>query len=50
MTCLPDIEQLARRLYTERVAERGPTWEQLGEVTRSVWREIAERELFGDLA
>lgn len=50
MSCSPDVEALARRLYAERVAERGPLWDQLGEVTKSVWREIAEQELFGDLA
>lgn len=42
-----DVEDLARLLYAERVAERGPRWDQLGEVTKLVWRERALREIFG---
>lgn len=34
-----DIEWEAAALYAECVAERGPRWEQIGEVTKSVWRE-----------
>lgn len=41
------IEELAQRMYTERAAERGPAWHQLGEVTKNVWREYAAKELFG---
>lgn len=29
----------AALLYEDRIAERGPRWSQLGEVTRSVWIE-----------
>ena len=43
------IESYARELYRVRVAERGPAWEQLSEVTRGVWRRIAFDELYGDL-
>lgn len=43
------IEALARQLY-ERCAPVAPSWEQLGDVTKSVWRERAQAELFGDLA
>lgn len=39
------IEALAERMYTERIAERGPRWNQLGEVTKSVWREYAMLEM-----
>ena len=35
-----DLEWEAAALYHERVAERGPRWHQLGEVTKSVWREF----------
>jgi hypothetical protein len=41
------IDQLAQRMYAERVAERGPRWDQLGDVTRGVWLERAAVELFG---
>lgn len=48
------LEALARRMYTERAAERGPRWEQLGDVTRSVWlgyaQAVLDAELYGDLA
>jgi hypothetical protein len=30
-------EIAAARLYTQRAAERGPPWDQLGEITRLVW-------------
>lgn len=41
------VDELAERMYTERVAERGPAWHQLGDVTQSVWRAIALKEMFG---
>lgn len=41
------IESMARRMYTERAAERGPAWDQLGAVTRSVWLERAQEALAG---
>lgn len=44
-----EIDDLAQALYLERVAERGPRCDQLGEVTKSVWREYALLELAGDL-
>ena len=37
----PELEQIAAMLYAQRVQERGPAWEQLGGVTRSVWLERA---------
>ena len=49
----PELEQLAEMLYAQRVQERGPAWNQLGDVTRSVWLERALfdvptlEELFG---
>lgn len=36
---LIDLEWEARILYHECAAERGPRWDQLGETTKSVWRE-----------
>lgn len=44
---IPDVETLARKRYTERVSSqgRGPTWEQLGDVTRLVWRGYAADEV-----
>lgn len=50
MNSLPEIEQLARRLYAEGAGERGPAWDLLGDVTKSVWRERAAQQLYGDLA
>ncbi len=44
-----EIEALARELY-EACPTPKPAWEQLGDTTRSVWRERAEAALFGDLA
>lgn len=35
-----EIDWIAEILYTARVQERGPRWHQLGEVTKSVWREM----------
>lgn len=34
-----ELDQEAAMLYGQRVQERGPRWEQLGDVTKSVWRE-----------
>lgn len=33
------VDSEAAALYQQRVAERGPPWEQLGDITKSVWRE-----------
>lgn len=41
------LTQLAQALYAQRVAERGPRWDQLGDVTRGVWLERAAQEMFG---
>lgn len=38
------IEQVAERLYGQCQTPK-PNWSQLGEVTKSVWRERAEKEL-----
>lgn len=32
------LDTEASLLYHERIYERGPKWEQLGEVTKSLWR------------
>ena len=37
----PELELIAEMLYTLRAQERGPAWNQLGDVTRSVWLERA---------
>jgi hypothetical protein len=47
---MSDIEALARRMYAEGAAERGPAWDQLGDTTKSVWLERAAAEIYGDLA
>ena len=47
---MSQIELLARSMYAERCAERGPRWDQLGDVTRSVWMDYARAALYGDLA
>lgn len=41
------LDQLARHLYETNTLV-APTWDQLGDVTRSVWRERAQALL--DLA
>ena len=38
------FEMLAEMMYAERVAERGPAWRDLGDVTRAVWIERAMAE------
>lgn len=37
------VEELAREMYTVRVTNRalGPSWDQIGSVTKSVWLEYA---------
>lgn len=47
-----EIEALAERMYTDRVSSLGlgPTWEQLGDVTRSVWRDYAQADLLSEFA
>ncbi len=49
---MSETEDLARDMYRERVAERGPAWELLGEVTKALWRERAEAAIIAgeDLA
>lgn len=47
---MTDLERLARDLYTKRCVPQGPPWEQLGDVTRGVWIEIAQAELFKEFA
>jgi hypothetical protein len=42
-----DIDDQARALY-EAAAPCAPTWDQLGEITRSVWQERADRKAAGD--
>lgn len=43
-----EVEQLARQLY-DRCTPVKPTWDQLGETTKSVWREQAAEQLSKDL-
>lgn len=38
---MSEVEATAARMYAEAVQERGPAWEQLGDVTKSVWMERA---------
>lgn len=40
-------DALARRLY-EACPTPKPSWEQLGDITRAVWRDSAERHAAGD--
>ena len=44
------LDEEARVLYEQRVAERGPRWDQIGEVTKSVWREYVLAGQLSDLA
>ena len=39
------LEALAAELYTEAAVPQGPPWDQLGDVTRSVWIERARQQL-----
>lgn len=41
------IDQLAQQLY-EQCCPVAPGWDQIGEVTKSVWREHAQRRAAGD--
>jgi hypothetical protein len=47
-----ETEARAAALYHAAAQERGPTWDQLGAVTRSVWLERAQAtgndDLFDD--
>ena len=46
-----EIEALAAELYAANgSALSHPTWDQLGDVTRSVWRERARAQLLSDFA
>lgn len=36
---IADPETLAQWMYEAGAQERGPAWHQIGEVTKSVWRE-----------
>ena len=42
-----DLQRVARKLYVESDLI-APTWEQLGEATKSTWIERAKRALAGD--
>lgn len=46
----PEVWAKARELYDAREYKSTPTWDQLGDVTKSVWRERAEAILFGEFA
>lgn len=43
-----DIDARAKALY-ERCAPVAPKWEQLGEATKSVWRESLDNPLYRHL-
>lgn len=46
-----EVVALAQRLYESMDSIAScPPWSQLGDVTRSVWIERAEAQLFGELA
>jgi len=46
-----EIEEAARAMYDARPSRpHCPSWDQLGETTKSVWREYVLAEAFGDLA
>lgn len=47
---MSEVEALAAQMYTQRCVPQGPPWDQLGEVTRSVWLEKAEAILYEDIA
>lgn len=47
---MSELEALAKQLYDVGSAGCSLSWEQLGDVTRSVWLERAQAELYGDLA
>lgn len=44
---MADLEAQARDLYAQGTRS-APAWSQLGEVTKQVWREHAQRYLDGD--
>jgi hypothetical protein len=44
---MKNIDALARTLY-DRCPTVKPAWEQIGEATRSTWRESAQRYAAGD--
>lgn len=39
------LDEAARALYVAAAQERGPDWDQLGEATKSVWRERVVEQL-----
>jgi hypothetical protein len=46
-----EIEVLAEQLYDANPARSyHPAWHQLGDVTKSVWRERAQAQLLSDFA
>lgn len=48
---MSDLEAYAKRMYDARQSRAHcPAWEQLGDVTRGLWLEMAQAEMFGDLA
>lgn len=48
---MTDLEARAKALYDGRQSRAHcPAWELLGDVTKSVWLEMAQAEEFGDLA
>lgn len=47
---MSEVEALAAKMYTQRCVPQGPPGGHLGDVTRSVWLEKAQAELYGDFA
>ncbi len=48
---MSEIEALAKHLWdTGQHRPHAPAWEQLGDVTKSVWLERAAAQLYGDIA
>lgn len=45
-----EIDELARAMYEAPDKPPRPSWDQLGETTKSVWRDYVRAELFGEFA
>jgi hypothetical protein len=46
---MSDLDARAKALYDACPTVK-PTWDQLGDTTKDVWREMVQAELYGDLA
>jgi hypothetical protein len=41
---MTELEKAARRLYEEDCNQVKPTWDQLGDTTRELWKERADSD------